>query len=147
MSSALMLVSDGFEEVEALTAVDILRRAGANVTIMSITGSDALHGSHRITVKADDVIDKNYLSLSEKYDAVILPGGLPNAHTLRDDTRVGDIVKDFYNKNKIVAAICAAPCVLEKNGLLAGKKATSYPGCIDETKCDYKGTAWHLTVI
>ncbi len=67
----------------------------------------------------------------------MLPGGLPNAHTLRDDERVINTVKKYNEKGKVLAAICAAPCVLSRCGLLKGKKATSYPGSIDDDSCLY----------
>ena len=135
----LMLVSNGFEEVEALTAVDLLRRGGVTVNLCSITGERILHGAHGIDVCADSLLDESLFNEAAKeYDGVVLPGGLPNAHTLRDDARVISLLKQFDEKSKIAAAICAAPCALERAGLLMGKEATSYPGCIDETKCNYQ---------
>ncbi len=133
----LMLISNGFEEVEALTVVDLLRRGGVKVNMCSMTGDSVLHGSHGIDVIANSVWKNDEFDFDE-YDGVVLPGGLPNAHTLRDDERVIDIVKHFALQNKITAAICAAPCVLERAGLLKGKEATSYPGCIDEKQCNYQ---------
>lgn len=131
----LVLVCDGFEETEMIAPVDILRRWGANVTICSMTGSKLITGSHNIQLAADCIFDDKLLI--EKYDGIILPGGQPNSSSLRDDMRVITLVKFFAARGKLVSAICAAPCVLEKAGLLKGKKATSYPGCIDETKCNY----------
>ncbi|MBR7077453.1 MAG: DJ-1/PfpI family protein [Clostridia bacterium] len=138
MKKVLMMVHDGFEEVEALTTVDILRRAGVAVTVCSMTGRNVLHGSHGIDVAADAVFGRTVKEdCADAFDALAFPGGLPNAHTLRDDTRATDAAKAFYAKGKIVCAICAAPCVLEKAGLLKGRRATSYPGCIDESACEY----------
>lgn len=138
----LMLVSDGFEEVEALTVVDMLRRGGVTVDIWSITGSRTLVGSHQIVVEADGVLpakgEGGFCDLEQVYDALVLPGGLPNSHTLRDDERVRELARTFYRANKLVSAICAAPCVLEAAGLLEGRAATSYPGCLDENRCKYR---------
>ena len=135
----LMLISDGFEEVEALTTADLLRRGGVSVNMCSMTGDVLLHGSHGIDVMANSVCGGELLkTAADEYDGVVLPGGLPNAHTLRDDARVISLLRQFNEKNKITAAICAAPCALERAGLLVGKEATSYPGCIDETKCNYQ---------
>ena len=138
MKKVLMMVHDGFEEVEALTTVDILRRAGCGVTVCSMTGRNVLHGSHGIDVAADAVfghtVDED---CADSFDALVFPGGLPNAHTLRDDSRATDAANKFHEKGKLVCAICAAPCVLEKAGLLEGRRATSYPGAIDATRCLY----------
>lgn len=138
----LMLVSDGFEEVEALTVVDMLRRGGVTVDIWSITGSRTLKGSHQIVVEADGVLpakgEGGFCALEQVYDALVLPGGLPNSHTLRDDERVRELIRTFYRAKKLVSAICAAPCALEAAGLLERRAATSYPGCLDETRCNYR---------
>lgn len=136
----MVLLSNGFEEVEAVAPVDILKRAGVVVDIYSTTGHDILKGAHNIDFIADKILPDNMNDndcdiISKDYDGVILPGGLPNAHNLRDDIRVNDIVMAFYNKSKMVAAICASPCTFEKLGLLEGKKATSYPGCINPDSC------------
>lgn len=133
----MVLLSNGFEEVEAVAPVDILKRAGVAVDIYSTTGNDVLKGAHNIDFLADKILPDNINSkeLSDNYDGVILPGGLPNAHNLRDDERVNEIVMAFYNKSKVIAAICASPCTFEKLGLLEGKKATSYPGSINQDSC------------
>ncbi len=137
---AIVVLSIGFEETEAVAPIDILKRAGVEVDICSITGSDVLTGAHNIVFSADMVLE-NLLStdgvkeIADGYDAVILPGGLPNAHNLRDDKRVNDIVEMFYKSGKITAAICASPCTFEKLGMLKNKQATSYPGCIKPESC------------
>ena len=136
----LMLLSDGFEETEAVAPADIIIRGGVNVEICSITGKNILIGTHNIKILADSVLPE-YIDacaakeIEIKYDGVILPGGQPNATTLQNDERVIEIVKAFYDAGKITSAICASPCVLEKAGLLTGKKATSYPGCINPESC------------
>ena len=137
----IMLVSNGFEEVEALTVIDLLRRGGVQADLCSMTGEQTLCGSHGIKVLADLVYGSG-IPYEEvlQYDGVVLPGGLPNAHTLRDDERVTEILKAFAAAGKLTAAICAAPCALEAAGLLHGIEATSYPGHLDESKCIYMET-------
>ena len=120
---AIVLFKQGYEELEALSSVDVLRRANVQCDMV---GMDELYvaSSHNIVVKMDKIFDES------DYDAdvVILPGGMPGAASLRDDERVIDLVKNFYNNNKIVAAICAAPIVLQRAGILEGKNFTCYPG-------------------
>ena len=135
-----MLLSNGFEEVEAAAPADLLIRGGVSVEMCSITGNSVLTGAHQMkyladTVLPDDVTEQDAASLAAIYDGVILPGGQPNAGTLRDDERVGHIVRAFYEAEKITAAICAAPCVFEKAGMLKNRKATSYPECVDPASC------------
>lgn len=140
MTKVLILISNGFEEVEALCTVDLLRRADINVDVCSVTGDMILKGAHKINVVADCLIENigNAADCAEKYDGVILPGGMPNSTNLRDDERVIKFVQAFAKANKITAAICAAPMALERAGLLKGIEATSYPDCIDETACIYR---------
>ncbi|MBQ8828284.1 MAG: DJ-1/PfpI family protein [Clostridia bacterium] len=139
MKKILMLISNGFEEVEALTAVDLLRRAGITVDMCSITGEKTLYGSHDIKIIADCLIEdiKNAEKAVSVYDGIVLPGGMPNSTNLRDDERVLSYIKAFAAAGKITAAICAAPIALERAGLLDGIEATSYPDCLDETRCLY----------
>lgn len=129
---AIVFLADGFEEVEALTVVDYLRRVDIDVTMTSITDDLEVKGAHDIVVKSDKSIDK--LENIESYDAVIIPGGLPGATNLRDDEKVIEIVKDINDKGKLVAAICAGPIVLDKAGVLKNKNVTSYPGFEDQLK-------------
>jgi len=140
MTKVLMLISNGFEEVEALCTVDLLRRADIQVDVCSVTGEKILKGAHKINVEADCLIENigRADECAEMYDGVILPGGMPNSTNLRDDERVISFVQTFASAEKIMAAICAAPMALEKAGLLKGIEATSYPDCIDETSCIYR---------
>ena len=134
MSEFIMLIHNGFEEVEALTTVDLLRRSGNGVVICSMTGNKLLKGSHNINIIADCLFEE---LKTDSFDGIILPGGMPNSHTLRNDERVIETVRKFCEAGRLVCAICAAPCVLERAGLLKGKRATSYPGCIDAESCIY----------
>ena len=135
-----MLISNGFEEIEAIASADIVMRGGVAVEICSITHEKEITGAHQMKLFADSVLadivsSEEANKIAEQYDGVILPGGQPNAGTLRDDERVIRIVKAFYNAGKITSAICASPCVLEKAGILQGKKATSFPDCINPDSC------------
>lgn len=128
MVKALVLLAPGFEEIEALTPIDFLRRAGVEVTIASVCHDDLLvRGSHEITVKADvkfaDV-------RGQLFDALICPGGLPGTTNLAKTKEVLDAIIAHNNAGKIVAAICAAPGLLfaEAAKILKGKNACGYPG-------------------
>lgn len=120
-----LLLADGFEEIEALTPVDILRRGGIEVKTYSINGDLCVCGTHNIMVDADDVIENlDYESL----DAVILPGGMPGADNLENCPDVQEVLDYAFKNGKLMCAICAAPKVLGKFGYLEGKKATCFPG-------------------
>ncbi|MGL5756859.1 MAG: DJ-1 family glyoxalase III [Paraclostridium sp.] len=134
MKKMLVLLADGFEEVEALTVVDVLRRVNVNCDMCSID-SEYVKGAHNIEIKSDVNIDN--INLNE-YDGVVLPGGLPGAYNLRDSKNVEKLVKKFNNDKKIIAAICAAPEALESFGILENKNCTSYPGFIkNKDKVNY----------
>jgi len=125
MKTSLILLATGFEEIEAIGTIDILRRGNIDTVTASVTGSFAVRGAHNINVCAEYLFeDIDALS----YDAIILPGGGPGSLMLRDSATVRKAVTDFYNAGKLIAAICAAPRVLGSLGLLKGKKATCYPG-------------------
>lgn len=124
MNKIMVMLADGFEEVEALTVVDVLRRADVQCDMVCIDENRNVAGSHKIIVKADYSIDE--VNTSE-YDGIVLPGGMPGAVNLRNSIKVVETVKDYYATGKIVAAICAAPIVLDKAGIIAGKRITSYP--------------------
>ncbi|HZJ83017.1 MAG TPA: DJ-1 family glyoxalase III [Clostridia bacterium] len=126
----IVFLADGFEEVEGLTAVDYLRRMDIEVEMVSITGNKIVQGAHDIVVLADKIIDE--IEEIDLYDGVVIPGGLPGATNLRDNARVIEIVKEIAQEEKLVAAICAGPIVLEKAGVIEGKKVTSYPGFEDQ---------------
>lgn len=124
-----VFLADGFEEIEGLTVVDLLRRAGVQVTTVSITGAYTIHGAHGIDVQADKIFEEmNY----EGQDMLVLPGGMPGTLNLGAHKGLEVWLKQFYQEKKYIAAICAAPSVFGKYGFLNGRKATSYPGFEDE---------------
>lgn len=125
MAGIGVFLADGFEEIEGLTVVDLLRRAGIEVTMISIMGRKEIHGAHQITILADTLYEEvNFKEL----DGVVLPGGMPGTANLGIHEGVKKQITAFAAEGKLVAAICAAPSVLGKNGILKGKKAACYPG-------------------
>ena len=126
-SGVLVPLADGFEEIEAVTVIDLLRRADIPVTTAAL---DALEvtGSHGITMHADRTLDE---ALASDFEMVVLPGGMPGAANLENDSRVTELLTAMANSERFTAAICAAPRVLARAGLLEGRTATSYPGFLD----------------
>ncbi len=122
----IVFLADGFEEVEALTVVDYLRRMGIIVDTVSITQEKEVRGAHNIHVLADKTIDS--IEDVGSYDGAIIPGGLPGATNLRDSEKVIEVIKIMDNNKKLAAAICAGPIVLERAGIIKDRKVTSYPG-------------------
>ncbi len=127
MKTALILFADSSEELEAVTVVNILRRAGVTVTLAGLTGG-ALRGSRGVLLVPDSTLDE---ALAHSYDMVVLPGGQPGTNHLKADARVLQLAQQMSAQGKYVAAICAAPSVLAAAGLLDGKRATSFPGALD----------------
>ena len=127
MRSVYVFCADGFEEVEGLTAVDLLRRAGVSVTMVSIMGRTKITGARNISVNTDILIE----DIKEEADMLVLPGGMPGTNYLRDHEGLAELLKMQYEAGKWVAAICAAPSVFGGLGFLKDRKATSYPGCLD----------------
>lgn len=119
----------GFEEVEALATVDVLKRAGKNVKMIGING-DEITGAHEITVKMDMTIEA--FEVPENTEVMFLPGGVPGIHALKACEKLKDIVKNGLEKGIIVAAICAAPSVLTDWRLIDGKRVTAYPSFVDK---------------
>ena len=125
MSKAVIFFAPGLEECEGLLCVDILRRAGVEVTIAAVGGVQTVKSARQVNVVADALAeDLDYSA----FDACILPGGLPGVDNLKADATVRRVCTEFAAAGKIVAAICAAPTVLAAFGVLAGKQATVYPG-------------------
>lgn len=126
-----VFLADGFEETEALAALDVMRRAKLDVATVGVTG-EFVTSSHKVTVKAD--ITPEQISL-DNIEGVILPGGMPGTLNLEKSDCVIDCVKYCYKNGKIVAAICAAPSILGHLGMLSGRKATCFPGFETELNC------------
>lgn len=124
MAKVYVFLADGFEEVEAITQVDLLRRAGINVVTVSVTGQNQVHGSHGIDIIADILFEGNLLDA----DMLVLPGGMPGTSTLMEHSGLRDLIIKYNDSKKYLAAICAAPSVFGVNRLLVGKKVTCYPG-------------------
>ncbi len=125
MARALVLLAEGFEEVEGVTIVDVLRRGGVEVTTAALAPGP-VRGSHSIQVTPDTTLD-HVMAAAAAYDAVVLPGGSPGYTNLAKDPRVLDILRTFHRERKTVAAVCAAPWVLQLAGVLDGKRATIHP--------------------
>ena len=117
-------LADGFEEIEAIAPIDILRRASLPVLTVGVTGK-TVSGAHGIVVEADITMDDVE---PDKMTGIILPGGIPGATNLEADMRLSALIDFAAENNILLCAICAAPMILGKKGLLRGKKATCYPG-------------------
>jgi 4-methyl-5(b-hydroxyethyl)-thiazole monophosphate biosynthesis len=124
-----IFLATGFEEVEALTTVDLLRRVGIQVDMVSISLKEEVSGGHGIVVKSDCKIEGLDF---DKYDALILPGGMPGTINLGANQLLMEEIWKHNQKEKLVAAICAAPSLLGKIGILKGKNACCYPGFENE---------------
>ncbi len=122
MKKMLIILADGFEEIEAVGTIDVLRRLGTELVVAGF--KKTVDGAHGIGLSADITLEK--LDPSD-YSAVILPGGLPGAENLRNSRKVVDIVKEVYGSGGIAAAICAAPIVLAEARIIEGRKVTGYP--------------------
>lgn len=124
MKKVSVLLADGFEEIEALTVVDLLRRAKIYVDTVSVTEDYTVHGSHGINVQTEDLFEEvNFVEM----DMIVLPGGIPGTPNLDAHEGVRRVVSGFCEEDKYVAAICAAPTVLGNLGLLKGRRVTCYP--------------------
>lgn len=125
----LVAIADGTEELEAVTIIDVLRRAEANVTVASV-GAKQVTASRGVKLVADAVISD---CLGTVYDLIVLPGGMPGAEHLRDSKELTDMLKEQAASGRLYAAICASPAVaLKPHGLLENKKATCYPSLLSE---------------
>ncbi len=128
MKRVLVPLAEGFEELEAVTIIDVLRRAGIEVVVASL-GDSPVAGSHGIRIAADTPLG----ALAEQeFDMIAMPGGMPGAEHLKKDTRVAALIQHLQQQGKPVAAICAAPMVLAAAGALDGRRATSYPGFLKD---------------
>lgn len=129
MPKTAIFLADGFEEIEALTVVDLLRRANIEISTVSIMGRKNVTGSHNITVEADSLLEETDF---DSLDMLILPGGMPGTTNLADCKALTDKIKEFDENDKMLCAICAAPTVFGKLGILKGKKACCFPGREDD---------------
>ncbi len=128
MARVLVPFAEGVEEIEFVAIVDILRRADIEVYTASLEGREVTGRSH-IRIQADAELGS---IMDQNWDMIVLPGGLPNAHLLRDDARIKVLIQRLREQSKTVAAICAAPTALAAYGLTAGRRVTSYPACQPE---------------
>lgn len=128
MANVLVPLAQGCEELEAVTIIDLLRRAGIRVVTAGLDAGPVT-ASRGVVLVPDTTLDA---ALQEDFDMVVLPGGSPGTENLDQDPRVRELLKKMANSGKFTAAICAAPKVLANAGLLAGKRATSYPGVLDQ---------------
>lgn len=129
MKNVLVFLADGFEEIEAITTVDLLRRSGLCVQTVAVGKSLEVSGVHHVPVIADRHISQVDAS---SVDAYVLPGGLPGVTNLASSEPLLELIREAYDAKRLVAAICAAPTILGKLGLLDGRPATCYPGCEGE---------------
>ncbi len=142
MPEALVIIADGSEELEAVTIIDILRRGDVEVTVASLDG-EPITASRGVRI----VPDTSLRSVAAKnFDVVVLPGGGPGTENLAADPGVIDLVQRQNEAEKWVAAICAAPLVLEKAGVLESRKATSYPGALSPGSTTYSFVEDHVVV-
>lgn len=139
MPTVLIPIADGTEELEAVTMIDLLRRADIEVTVASLNGA-AVTASRGTRLVPDTSLDT---ALEQSYDMVALPGGLPGSDHLAADPRLQKLIRAMDAERRFVAAICAAPKALARAGVLAGRSATAYPGILEaEGHADITGAAW-----
>lgn len=140
MAKVLVPLADGCEELEAVTIIDLLRRAGIEVVAAGLKPG-IVKASRGVQLVPDATLD---VALQDDYDMVVLPGGMPGATHLKDDPRIIGLLQRMAGGDKYTAAICAAPAVLAAAGVLDGKTATSYPGFLDAAPApgmQYRGDA------
>ena len=125
MNKVYVFLADGFEEIEGLTVVDLLRRANISTEMVSVTEKKQVMGSHGIEVTADSLFEECEY---EGAAALVLPGGMPGTLNLGNHEGLCELLKKQYEEEKMIAAICAAPSVFGQLGLLEGRVATCYPG-------------------
>lgn len=130
MKRVFVFLADGFEEIEGMTAVDILRRAGVETETVSISGSREVKGSHGIVVEADTLFP-----VSGEADMLVLPGGMPGTLNLKAHEGLKNLLLTYDREDKYIAAICAAPTILSELGMLEGREACAYPTFENELNC------------
>ena len=132
MASVLVPLAQGCEELEAVTVIDLLRRAGIEVTSAGLD-DEPVRASRGTVLVPDTTLDA---VMDRDFDMIVLPGGLPGADHLEQDTRIQALLRRMADADRYTAAICAAPKVLAAAGLLAGRRATSYPGVLDNLQVE-----------
>lgn len=125
MKNVCVFLATGFEEIEAISIIDVLRRASIPVTTVSVTGNLEVDGAHQVRVTADKLF--NAVDYSEA-EMLVLPGGMPGAKNLAAHKGLNNLILNFYQNNRPLGAICAAPLVFGGLGILDKKEATCYPG-------------------
>lgn len=128
MPQVLIPLAQGCEEIEAVTVIDLLRRAGVAVVSASLTDAP-VKASRGVMLLADTTLDQ---ALQQNFDMVILPGGMPGSENLKNDARIIALLQKMAAQGRYLAAICAAPMALHAAGLLEGKRVTSFPGVLDK---------------
>jgi len=131
MSKVCVFFAKGYEEIEALTVVDLVRRSGIDVDMVSVTGEKMVESSHGVTALMDKLFEEVDF---DETDMIVLPGGMPGTKNLEAFAPLMEKVDDFYEKGKWIAAICAAPSIFGHRGILNGRKACSYPGFEEDLK-------------
>lgn len=131
MNTVAVLLADGFEELEAITVIDVLRRAGCDVRILSVDGVEVVRGNHRVGVSADAPLAS---AAAGDFDLVVCPGGLPGATNLASNEAVRGVLRRTWESGALVGAICAGPLALSAAGLLEGRRFTIYPGNEDKVE-------------
>lgn len=121
---AAIVLAEGFEETEAVTVVDVLRRADINITVASLTGDSPVQGSHNLEIGADTALTD---LRRERLDLLVLPGGMPGAKNLSRSDNLLELIRAMDEEEKFLGAICAAPLALHAAGVLEGRRATCYP--------------------
>ena len=137
MCKVSVFIADGTEEVECLTIVDLLRRAGVEARLVSVMETEKIVSSHKVTIEADGKFDTEDFSDT---DMLFIPGGMPGTKHMLEHDGLKALVKKFADEGKMLGAVCAAPTVLGQVGVLEGKKATCFPGWEDKLNCgEYTG--------
>ncbi|CAL8097070.1 unnamed protein product [Calicophoron daubneyi] len=131
--SVVVVAANGYEEIELVTVVDILRRAGAVVHISSLSGNSVVYGSQKIAIRADQTLSADEII----HDAIVLPGSSVNSQSMVKSSKLGALLTQYESKNKYIAAICAAPLALKAHKIFSGKNLTSYPHVKTELQVDY----------
>ena len=144
MSKLYIFLADGFEEIEGLTVVDVLRRAGVEVTMVSVMGKKNIVGAHHITLEADALFEECDFSDGDMF---VLPGGMPGTLHLGEHQYLAELLKKADQEKKGIAAICAAPSVFSGLGFLKGRKATSYPSFMEVIAKDGAQTSEDSVVV